>query len=183
MKFLRAVVAAIPWTNLALQAAAVGITLALAGITALASGRAAVVVFGSLAVITVVWAAGITRPTFLPSVVVSWLVLQFLFATSTASLGERMAGAAGEVAGLWLLYLLFTLRESLPRRAVVRRDLLARWALRYATTVAVSIPVAVVVVAASAVPASHSWLRVLGPVAAVALLGLIAVILWRQAAR
>lgn len=182
MKLFRAVAAAIPWTQLALQSAVVVVSLVIAAITAVSSGRATVLLFGSLAVITALLAALDSRRTYLPCVVVSWLVVQFLFATSTASLGERVAGAAGEVAGLWLLYTLFSLRESLPRRGVIHRELLVRWAVRYATTVAVSVPVAVVVVSASALPPSHSWFRVLGPLAAVALLGVIALILWRQAA-
>lgn len=168
---------AVGWTALAVRGGAVTATVVVAAVTGLFCGHVAVLIFGVLAVITVVPAVVQVRRSLLPCLVVSWLALQFLFATSHASLAARVAGTAGEVAGLWLIFSLFSLQEILPPGATMRRDLLSRSARRYATTVALSVTVAVVVVAAGALPARQSWIRVLGPLAAVVLLGVIAVAL------
>lgn len=167
-------------TPVGVRAAPVVAAAAVAAATFLASATAPVAALGAAAATAMLVAVLGRRVTILPSGAVLLLAVQFLVASSGTGFGARLGGTAGEVAGLWAVQSLFALAEQTPLRARVRPRLLSVWATRYLTVVAVSAPIAVVIVAVGRFAPRAAWIRELGPLAALALLGSLAVAVRRR---
>lgn len=150
------------------KVAPVVVTLVVAAADIVADRQTAVVTFGILAVGAALIVSLQRQPTLLPSVPVLLLVFQYLAVLSGSGIAASIGWMAGEAALLWVAHGAFTLGEELSSETAVRPKLLVRWSVRVGTTLVVSIPLAFVVAALGRAAPEVSWLRVVGPIAAVA---------------
>jgi hypothetical protein len=143
-----------------------------------------VLVLGLLAVALAVLAGLQVVATRLPALVVVLLAAQFLAACSGPVTPGQIAWTALEAAALWAVHGCFGLGDVVARATDVRSSALRRCVWRTLSISLVATPLVVIVIVLGHAGRDESWLRVAGPLAALAALGALAAQLrltrWRR---